>query len=338
MKTQRVLVLVHRDLVPPEDLTGIEDPTVEPWRTEYGVTATIRKLGHEARVLGVYDDLGLIRRTVEEYAPTILFNLLEEFGGEAVLDQNVVSYIETLGVPHTGCNPMGLLIARDKALSKKLLTYHRIRVPQVQVFLRGQTVRRARSLPFPIFLKSLVEDASLGISQQSIVQDEESLAERVAFIHEKVATHAIGEQYIPGKDLYVGVIGNDRLKTLPPLELEFTEAAADAPQIATRRAKFDKRYQEKMGIRTSVAKLPPEVLSHVHRTTRRIFKVLCLNGYARMDFRMTEDHQLYFLEANPNPELAAGEDFAVSAEKAGLKYRAMIERILQLGLTWRGRS
>lgn len=338
MKPQRVLVLVHRDLVPPENLDGIEEPSKEPWRTEYGVTATIRKLGHEARVLGVYDDLGLIRRTVEEYAPTILFNLLEEFGGEAVLDQNVVSYIETLGVPHTGCNPMGLLIARDKALSKKLLTYHRIRVPQFQVFAKGAAVRRSRSLPFPIFLKSLVEDASLGISRQSIVQDEESLAERVAFIHEKVDTHAIGEQYIPGRDLYVGVIGNDRLKTLPPLELEFTQADDDAPQIATRRAKFDTKYQEKMGIRTVVSKLPADVLSHVHRTTRRIFKILCLNGYARMDFRITEDHQIYFLEANPNPELAAGEDFAMAAEKAGLKYKALIERILQLGLAWRGRS
>ncbi len=335
MKKQRVLVLVHRDLVPPEGFTGGKDYTNEVWKTEYDILATIENLGHEVKPLGVYDDLRLIRRTIEEWEPTIVFNMLEEFGGEAVLDQNIVSYLEALKVPHTGCNPLGLMIARDKALSKQLLASHRIKVPKFQVFPLERAIRRMRSLPYPVFLKSLVEDASLGISRQSIVEDDEALVERVRFIHESVGTAAIGEQFIPGNDLYVGIIGNTRLTTFPPLQLTFTKADEDDPVIATRRAKFDLAYQKKKGIRTMVPDLPAGVMKRLNRTCRRIFRILNLNGYARLDFRITDDHEFYFIEANPNPELAFGEDFAESAERGGLEYEALISRILQLGLTWR---
>jgi D-alanine-D-alanine ligase len=335
VKSQRVLVLVHPDLVPPEDASRIEDRTGEIWKTEYDVLATVGQLGHEVRPLGVFDDLGLIRRTVEEWKPTIAFNLLEEFGGEAVLDQNVVSYLETLRVPHTGCNPLGLMLARDKALSKQILASHRIRVPRFQVFQRGRVVRRTRSLTFPIFLKSLVEDASLGISLGSIVEDDAALTERVRFIHEQVGTAAIGEQFIAGHDLYVGVLGNDRLTVFPPLELDFTKADEAEPMIATRRAKFDRAYQQRKGILTRPAQLPAENLARVQRTCRRIFKILNLNGYARLDFRITENREIYFIEANPNPDLARDEDFAESAGNGGIGYEALIGRIIHAGLKWR---
>ncbi|MFQ5702183.1 MAG: D-alanine--D-alanine ligase [Acidobacteriota bacterium] len=335
MKKQRVLVLMHRDLVPPAEAGKIEDYTREPWKTEYDVTVTIEDLGHDVKPLGVYGDLGVLHKAIQEWEPTIVFNLLEEFGGEAMLDQNVVSYLEMLNVRHTGCNPLGMMLARDKALSKKLLTYHKIRVPRFQVFPRDRTIRRVRALPFPIFLKSLVEDASLGISRQSIVEDDKSLVERVGFIHEKIRTDAIGEQYIPGRDLYVAVMGNRRLTVFPPMELDIKKQGDDLPVIATRKVKFDRKYQKEMGVQTTAAKLSPELLAHVQRISRRIFKILNLNGYARMDFRLTEDGQLFFLEANPNPELAYGEDFAESAEKAGVGYEDLVLRILHLGLTWK---
>ena len=328
MRKQRVLVLMHRDLVPPEDFQG-SDYTKEPWKTEFDVQVTIEDLGHEVNPRGVYGDLGVIHKAIEDWKPTIVFNLLEEFGGEAMLDQNVVSYLEMLNVPHTGCNPLGLMLARDKALSKKLLTFHKIHVPKFQSFPKGKTIRHTRSVPFPIFVKSASEDASLGISRQSIVEDEKSLEERVRFVHEKVKTDAIGEQYIPGRELYVGVLGNSRLTVFPPLELAIRKQSEDEPVIATRKVKFDKKYQKKMGVGTSVARLTDDQLKRLLRISRRIFKILNLNGYARIDFRLTEEDQFFFLEANPNPELAYGEDFAEGAEKGGLSYEKLMQKLIQ---------
>jgi len=332
MKGLRVLVLMHRDLVPPDTLDGIEDYTLLPWRTEYDVIATLESLHHEVTPLGLYDDLGVLHKAVQDRKPDVVFNMIEEFGGDPMLDQNVVSYLEMMRVPYTGCKPLGLMLARDKAMSKKLVSYHKIHVPHFQVFPRGRKVRRVRSLRFPIFVKSLIEEASLGISLQSIVENDEGLAERVGFIHEKIETDAIAEEFIAGREIYVGIMGNRRLTVFPPWELGIKKRTGDKPIIATRKVKFDQAYQRKMGVFSRAAKLSPELRDQVQRIGKRAFRILNQRGYARMDFRLTEDNKLYFLEANPNPQLAYGEDFAESAHKAGVKYPDLIERILRLGL------
>ncbi len=333
MKRLRIFALMHEELVPPEDMEGVEDYTKEPWKTEFDVMATLGELGHEVRALGVRGDLGVIRDNLDEAKPHIVFNLLEEFDGLALYDQNVVAYLELLGVRYTGCNPRGLMLARDKALSKKILNYHRIGVPRFAVFRRGRKVRRPRRLEFPLFVKSLVEEASLGISQQSKVEDDGDLVERVAFIHESVGSDAIAEEYIAGRELYVGVLGNERLEVFPPWELVIRKQADDVPVIATRKVKWDLAYQKRMGVDTCEAKgLSPEQGEHIKRTSKRIFRILELSGYARMDFRLSEEGRLYFLEANPNPQLAYGEDFAESAEKKGISYNELVKRILSLGL------
>jgi len=335
VKKLRVLVLMHESLVPPEDMSGIEDYTKELWKSEYDVLMTLESNGHEVKALGVYDDLGVIKTTIQEWSPDIAFNMLEEFGGEVLLEQNVVSYLELLRVPYTGCSPMGLLLARDKALSKKLVPYHKVPVPRFQVFPRGRRIRPSAGLPYPGFVKSLIEEASLGISRQSIVESPEELAERVGFIHEKIQTDAIVEQYIDGREIYVGVLGNKRLTVFPPWELALKKAPEGTPVIATRKVKFDTNYQKKLGVKTFEAKLSDDLRRYLQNLSKRIFRILNLNGYARMDFRLTADDQVYFLEANPNPQLAFGEDFAESAEKAGLPYEALLDRILKLGLGWR---
>src|SRR5262245_24788329 len=195
MKRLRILVLMHEDLVPPDPLNGQEVKGAE-WKTEYDVVSTLRKLGHEVRPLGVKSDLGVIRSAVEEWHPHIAFNLLEEFDGVAVYDQNVVSYLELLRTPYTGCNPRGLMLARDKVLAKKLFSFHRSPFPDFIVTPQGRKVKRPKWLSFPLIVKSVTEEASLGISQASIVEDDVKLKERVAFIHESVGTGALIEQYI----------------------------------------------------------------------------------------------------------------------------------------------
>lgn len=334
MKRLRILVLMHADLVPPEPLTG-QDVTSAEWKTEYDVVSTLRALGHEVKPLGVKSDLGVLRAAIEDWKPHIAFNLLEEFDGVAVYDQNVVSYLELLHVPYTGCNPRGLMLARDKVLAKKLFSFHRIPFPEFIVVPQGRTVKRPAWLAFPLIVKSATEEASLGISQASIVQDDDKLKERVAFIHASVGTGALIEQYIEGRELYVGVLGNSQVHVLPVWELLMDQLPEDARRIATARVKWSRAYQEKYGIRSGEAEqLPEGKAGEIQHLAKRVYRALGLSGYARIDMRMDAAGQVYVLEANPNPQIAHDEDFADSAEKAQYTYQALLQELLNIGLRW----
>lgn len=334
MKRLRVLVLMHKDLVPPENVNG-QRPEDAEWKTEYDVVSTLRKLGHEVRPLGVKSDLGVIRAAVEEWKPHIAFNLLEEFDGVAVYDQNVVSYLELLRVPYTGCNPRGLMLARDKVLSKKIFSFHRIPFPDFITVRQGRAVKRPKWLPFPLIVKSVTEEASLGISQASIVQDDEKLKERVAFIHDSVGTGALIERYIEGREFYVGLMGDGRLHAFPVWELIMDKLPDDARRIATERVKWSRKYQDKYGIRSGEAKnLPEGKAEEIQHVAKRVYRALDLRGYARIDVRMDAEGTVYVLEANPNPQIAHDEDFADSAEKAGYEYQDLLQELLSIGLRW----
>ncbi len=328
-KRLRILVLLHPDLMPPESLKGFSANEINVWKTEYDVVSTLRKAGHEVKPLGVQHELKPIRDEIESWKPDVVFNLLEEFHGDTTYDQNVVSYLELLRVPYTGCNPRGLMIARGKDLSKKLVHYHRIPVPAFAVFPMLRKIQRPKRLAFPLIVKSLTVDASEGISQASIVDNDEKLAERVAFIHAKLSTPALVEQYIEGREIYVGVLGNDRLRVLPVWELDFGSAAP----IATENVKHNKDYQERHKIEHGPAKdLSPELRARICNMAKRIYRTLELDGYARIDFRLSKDNIPYFLEANPNPEIAQSEEFAHAAAHDKIKYRDMLNRIVALGI------
>ncbi len=264
--------------------------------------------------LGVKDELAPIRDAVESFKPHVVFNLLEEFHGEAVYDHSVVSYLELLRVPYTGCNPRGLVLARGKDTAKKLVHYHRVPTPAFVVFPMGRKVKRPPRLALPLIVKSLIEDASMGIAQASVVESDEALAERVTFIHERIGTAAIAEQYIEGREIYVGVLGNDRRRVLPIWELQFGDLAQGTRPIATEKVKHDLEYQQRHGVVEGPAKgLPPAVAARIDNMVKRICRTLDLDGYARIDFRLAADGTPYFIEANPNPEIAKIEEFAQSA-------------------------
>ena len=334
MRKLRVLALMHDYMVPPDNLSGFDLGAVE-WKTEFDVTSTLVDMGHDLHVLGLKDDLGLIRQTVDQFKPHIAFNLMEAFHEVGAFDMNVVSYLELLRLSYTGCNPRGMVLSRDKALSKKLMAYHRIPVPEFAVFRRGLAIKRPRRLKFPVIVKSLTQEASIGISQASVVEDDTKLRERVQFVHESVATDAIAERFIEGRELYVGVIGNERLQVFPVWEMEFSKMPEGVHRIATDRVKWSVKYQDKHGIKTSAAKkLPDGMTETIQRLARRVYRTLEMSGYARMDLRMDEDGKAYVLEANANPQLAFGEDFAESAERAGIPYEDLLQRILNVGLRW----
>ena len=335
----RVLALVHRHLIPPATVEAGADITAEPWRTEYDVISTLTAMGHEVQTLGVHDDLGDIRRASSEWKPHIAFNLLEGFDDITIFDQNVVSHLELLKLSYTGCNPRGMLLARDKSLSKKLLAYHRIPVPECEVFRSGRPIRRPKRLQFPLIVKSLTQEASIGISQASVVDSDDKLKERVTFIHESIGTAALVEQYIEGREIYVGVLGNQTLQALPVWELFFTNMPEGSRRIATDRVKWSVKYQNKYGIDSGPAKdLPEAVGGQIQHLCKRAYRALELSGYARIDLRLDDAGNLWVLEANPNPQIARGEDFAASAEKVGLAYEAVLQRIINLGLRWQPES
>jgi len=330
----RVLMLMHDYLVPPEDVTGIDTSTAQ-WRTEFDVLTTIKDLGHDVKVLGVKDDLGAIRQANEEFKPHIAFNMLEAFHEVGTFDQNVVSYLELLRLPYTGCNPRGMFLARDKALSKKLLHYHRIPVPDFTVVARGRQPKLPKRLTYPAIVKSLTQESSIGIAQASVVDDEAKLKERVQFIHESINTDAIIEQFIDGRELYCAILGNQRLQVFPVWEMTFANMPESQHRIATERVKWNAKYQAKVGIKTGKAdSLDDATQARVQHIARRTYKVLEQSGYSRIDLRLDSEGRVYVLEANPNPQIARSEDFADSADASGMNYSTLLQRILTTGLRW----
>ena len=332
-KKLRVLVLMHQELLPPSSLKGTTPREREGWQTEYDVVSALREHGHEVIELGAGEELGPIRAGIRECEPDVVFNLLEDFQGGDVYAQHVVACLELMRQPYTGCNPQGLMLAGDKAITKKILMYHRVRVPAFVVFRRGRVVSRPGRLKFPLIVKSVCEEASQGISQASVVESDEKMVERVRFIFEKIGTDAIVEEYIEGREVYVGVLGTRRLEVFPVWELILDALPETSFKIATEKVKWDRAYQARHKIAWKKARLNEEMEARLVRLSRRIYRALNLSGYARLDFRLCDSSgDIYLLEANPNPNIAKDDEFAVSATSGGQSYQALLDRILRLGI------
>ena len=335
-RKRKLKVLALFDAMSPESLqrdlkTYLE---VEERKTEADVLKALGELGHAVEHLAIYDDLDVLRQKLQAFEPNVIFNLADQFKNNRGFDQNIAAFLAMHGVPFTGCGSTGMMLCRHKGISKKILGYHRIHVPGFVTIARGKRIGRPKQLRFPILVKPLKEQASLGISQASFVENDEQFRERVQFIHEKYDNDVIAEEYIEGRELYVSVMGNHKLQVFPIRELVFREVPPDEPKIATYRAKWDEEYRKRWGLENRFAEgLEPALHSQIVQTCKRIYRLLTIDGYARIDLRLTRENELYFIEANPNPMLADGEDFALSGQRAGLKYPELIDRILRLALS-----
>lgn len=335
MRRLRVLALLHAESVPPESIAGMTEAEVHPFRMEHDVLGGLEALGHAVKVLPLEDEMVPIRAAIEEWQPHIVFNLLMSFHNVGIYDAHVVSYLELLKTPYTGANPRGILLASDKGLSKKVLTYHRIRVPAFAVFRKGGPPKRPKKLDFPLIVKSDTEHASEGIAQASVVHDDAALVERVEFIHRTVHTNAIAEQYVEGRELTLGVLGNSRLTTLPIWEMTFESLPKGHEPIITERMKTNLEYQKKVGLMAGGAtNLEEPKRAEIRHTAKRVYRALNLSGFARIDLRLAPDGRLYVLEANPNADLCTQEDLARSAASVGIEYPQLIQKILNLGLSY----
>jgi len=339
MRKRRVLLVVREDFVPPASIEGLTDKQIKPWKGEFDVREGLIERGHTVEVLGVDGDLDAVTGAVRGFKPHVVFNMLEEFAREPAFVAYLLGLFEMRGVAYTGCNPIGLLYAADKARQQRVLRQHRIRTPGFFVVARGKACVRPARMQFPLIVKGLTTHGSLGMAQASVVHDERALGERVAFVHETLSMDAIVERYIDGRELYVGVIGNKRLQVLPIWELRMDNLPKGAPFVATEKVKWDVGYQERVGLTTDAAEgLDDAVCERVRRAAKRAYRALEQSGYARMDFRLAGDGRVYLMESNPNCDLTFGEDFARSAEAAGIAYPALLERIVGLGERWGKRA
>ena len=341
MKKLRVAALIREGLVPPESATEYDVNDPPDWKMEFDIISTLEKMGHDVKPIGLYDDLTPVRECILNWKPHIAFMMLEEFHGVAQYDHAIISYLELMRQHYTGCNPRGLMLTHDKALSKKILAYHRIATPRFTVFPRKQKIRPVSRMKYPILVKSATEDASYGISQKSIVTNDQALIDRVHFIHDSIQSDALAEEYIDGRELYVGVIGNRRLQVYPVWEMFFRNMPDDVAHIATSRVKWNTRYQKKYGIETGPAPdLTEEQTRNIQRICKRVYRALNMSGYGRIDLRLRPDGKAYVIEANANPNLEFGEDFAESAASVGVSYEQLLHRIVSLGQSyqaaWRG--
>lgn len=324
----RIVVLVDVETVDAADPDFAGGAETVQKTMEFQVIAALRQNGHAVEVVALNPDVIPTMTTLREKAPELIFNLTEHVGGDRRKDAHVAAMLELLGMPFTGSCSKGLLLCRDKATCKRVLGYHRIRQPLFHELPVGR-IRPAGRMHFPMIVKPQFEDGSDGISLASIVRTTDECRDRVAMVHERMKQPAICEEYIEGREIYVGIVGNERLLVLPPRELTFGRVDEGGPTIATARVKWDDAYRRKWGIAYVHAELAPELARKVARISKRIFRLLAMRDYGRVDLRITPGNDVVFLEANPNPNLGADEDVAEAGRKAGIEYPQLIERIVQ---------
>ncbi len=332
-KKLKIILLFDTPYFTPKEYSFDEEfKDEESWYTERDVYQALLKNGHEVRLLGLFNDIGILLEEIKEFKPDLVFNLTEVFDNKTYLDKNVASLLEMLGIPYTGASSGVLFICNNKALSKKILRFHRLRVPRFYTFQRNHKIWLPKFLKLPLVIKPLCEEASRGIAQSSVVDNEGSLIERIKFIHESMSMDAIAEEYIEGRELYVTILGNKRLSVFPARELKFGQLPEDEPRIATYKAKWDDKYRSKWGIKSVYAgKLPAGMDKKIADICKRAYRALELKSYARFDIRIApETGKIYILEPNANPCLAYIDEVAQSAEKTGLSYEQLINKIVYL--------
>ncbi|MDD5555929.1 MAG: ATP-grasp domain-containing protein [bacterium] len=293
----------------------------------------LSKAGHDVALHGVHDDVKALIAAIESRQPEIVFNLCESFRGDSAMEFHIPALLEMLGARYTGSGPGAIMLALDKGLAKKVLAYHGLWSADFTVYPRGQFDIRPSKLRFPLIVKPLTEDASIGIAESSVVRNDDALAARISYVHEKIGCAALVEEYIEGRELFVGVIGNDRPTILPPMELDFSKAPDDKLKVYSFKAKFDSSYRDKWGIQSVFPEdLKKETLDRIGEITRTAYTALGLRDYGRVDLMLAPDGAVYVLEVNPNPNIAENEDLPNAAAQTGLGYAEFAEKIIKIAL------
>ena len=332
MKSLKVLLLF--DLSVKLTTEEYEDYWNTPdWKAEKDVRNSLTKLGHEVIPFGLYNNIDPLLEIVREKKPDLIFNLSEAFKGNRDFEPNLTALMQLIGVPFTGAGTLCLQLCKDKGLTKVILGHHRIKTPHFLVAKKSRPLRSLKKFQFPAFIKPLQLESSEGISQLSYVENEKDALTRMKFVHERLGVDAIIEEFIDGREVYVSILGNEQLALFPPRELFFKQVPEDEPKFATFRGKWDEEYRKKWGIHTGwIAAMPGSTQKKLSDVCKKIYRLLHIQGYGRIDLRIKENGEIYFIEANPNPSIAKNDDFATSAIKGDMSYDELITKIISLAL------
>jgi len=318
----KITVLTYLDS---EDENSKEYEAVVPQ-----VAKALRSLGHRVSILGVHADVKRLIAGLSRRKPDLVFNLMEMFGDNVFGDIPVAGLLDLLGLRYTGSGPGELYLSQDKGLTKKLLAFEEILYPRFAVFSRQQAFETGGNLRMPLFVKPLRSDSSIGIGGKSLVHDAGALMERVAAIRKELNDSALAEEFIDGREFYVGVLGNAQPRALPPVEVDFTGFPQGAPKVLDSKAKWDERSQEFKGTKSVMANLPDELRARLQKVAVDAYRALRVRDYGRVDLRLTDTGDIYVLEVNASCYLERSSEFAMSAAAAGIEYPKLIERIVEL--------
>jgi D-alanine-D-alanine ligase len=296
------------------------------------VAKALRSLGHRVSILGSHGNVKRLTAGLSRRKPDLVFNLMEMFGENIFGDIPVAGLLDLCGLKYTGSGPGELYLSQDKGLTKKLLAFEDILYPRFLVFSRGEAFETGGNLRMPLFVKPLRSDSSLGIGGKSLVHDAVALMERVAYIRKELNDSALAEEYIEGREFFVGVLGNAQAKALPPVEVDFTGFPEGVPKVLDSKAKWDVRSKEYKGTKSVLANLPDELRARLQKVAVDAYRALRVRDYGRVDIRLTETGEIYVLEVNASCYLERSSEFAMSAAAAGMDYPQLIERIVQLAL------
>ena len=338
MKKLRVLLLVLEELLPPPGAEELDWEETYPYQMELDVQTTLRALGHEVETVGVGTDLGVIRERQRAFRPDIAFNVITDFHDITSYESHVVSYLELLKLPYTGCNPRGIMLGNDKALCKQILMWHGVRCPSFTSFHPGKRKPRLPAgVDYPVIVKSAIEHGSTGISQASVVKTDKQLEKRVAYMFDRVGGEVIAEQFVAGRELTVSIVGNgSRLTVLPVWEVWYSKLPENKHAICTEQVKWDIEYAQSIGIKTGPARrLSEQKQKECQAIAKKAYQALGLSGYARMDLRMDADGDVYVIEANVNPDMTEIEDFSEAAQAEGMGYEGLLQLVLDTGMKYR---
>jgi D-alanine-D-alanine ligase len=302
------------------------------------VARTLRRLGHRVSILGVHGDVNRLIAGLKRRRPDLVFNLMEMFGDNVFGDIPVTGLLDLLGLRYTGSGPGELYLSQDKGLTKKLLAFEDILYPRFAVFSRDTAFETGGNLRMPLFVKPLRSDASLGIGGKSLVHDGVALMERVTAIRKELDDSALAEEFIDGREFYVGVLGNSQPKALPPVEIDFTGFPEGVPKVMDSKAKWDERSKEYKGTNSVMAQIPDELRARLQKVAVDAYRALRVRDYGRVDIRLTDTGDIYVLEVNASCYLEKSSEFAMSAAAAGMDYPRLIEQIVNLALERFGRK
>lgn len=300
---------------------------------EANVFTSLQHLGHDVVTVAVFDNVLDVIDKIKSFAPDVVFNQCESFGDDRALEPNIPALLDLMKIRYTGSGPEALLLCKDKALAKVVLSHHHVRVPRFVVSHNKSPLRRLQHFGYPAFVKPIGQESSDGIAKASFVRDEQEAIERLRFLHQKFNSDAMIEEYIDGRELYVSVLGNRRRVVFPPREIFFERVPEDEPKFATSHAKWNDAYRKRWGITNGpAAELPEGVGKDLRKLGHNIYAWLRIRGFGRIDIRLSSHNELVIIEANPNPSLAIEDDFAQSANAAGMKYDELIQEILNAAL------